>query len=158
MKKLIVLAIAGLFISTSGYCDVFGDRTEKKMSAAYGANASAGYVDPGTILDYIAAISGYLGVREGFFYDIDNEEFVNYLAATLYTIPDTGIAINIGAVDTDGVIASVDYNIGAVIPADDVPLLSLVEYLYVGFGAGYRSHDEDWNLVYGPTVSFKATF
>jgi len=158
MKKVLAFLTLALMLSGTAQADVFGDRTEKKMSAAYGANASAGYVDPGTILDYVAAIGGYLGVKEGFFYDVDNEEFVNYLATTLYTIPDTGIALNIGAVDTNGVIGSIDYNLGALIPADEVPLISLVEYLYVGLGAGMRNTDEDWEFIYGPTVVFKATF
>lgn len=158
MKKLLSLFLFLALSTGVAHADIFGEQPSGKLKAGSNLNASATYVDPGTILDYLAAITGYLGVREGFFYDVDSEEFANYLAATLYTIPDTGLSISVGALDTDGILASLDYNVGMAIPSEDVPLLNLLEYLYVGVGVGAISVDNEWELVYGPTAQLKFTF
>lgn len=167
MKKalsLIVLALA--LFAAPAHADIFGneDRQRMKASSLYeeGATLSAPFVDSGTILDYVTAILGYLSPRAGTFYDVEQEEFTTLLSATIYTLPDTGVAFGVGMTDTDGVVGSVEYNVGTHIPADDVPVLSLFEYLYVGYAAGARSLDEDgsesWEFAHGPTLIFKTTF
>lgn len=177
MKKILYVLLAGMLFCTPAMADLFGDRSrtseQKFMLKADGSEeavsedmVSASFVDPQSIADYIAALAGKLGVKEGTFFDFENEEFRNYLATTVYTMPE-GVAFNVGMVGTDGVLGSVDYNLGAAISPEDVPLLSLFEYLYIGYGIGYLDLDgddtsleetDDWVFVHGPTIVFKATF
>lgn len=167
MRKLISFVAIGfvLFSSVPARADIFGGRSENlKMKASEGDRASASFVDPGTVLDYGAAIIGYLGARAGSFYDIKQDEFTTLLSATIYTIPDSGIAFNVGMTNADGILGSIEYNVGANIPSEDVPLLNMFQYLYIGFAAGERYIDingddsKSWEFAYGPTVSFKTTF
>lgn len=165
MKKFLSLFIIGLFFAGTAHADIFGDdrshNQKLKASGDHVATVSAPFVDPQTILDYVAAIAGYLGTREGFYYDVDHEDFGNYLASTIYTVPDTGISFSIGMLDTDGVGLTADYNVGALIPAGDVPLLSFTEYLYAFAGGAYRNIDQgdgtkEWEL--SPIVGAQLKF
>lgn len=121
-------------------------------------------VDSGTILADVSQIAGYLGTREGYFYDINQHEFVNYAAATIVTYDPYGLSVSFGALNADGVGASIDFNAGKYIPTANVPLLSLTQYFYVGFGIAERYIDtgngagQTWKFAYGPTGEFKFTF
>lgn len=162
-KSLLALMLMVGTMSGVAHADVFGPQPKDKLKAGT-ETLSATYVDPGTILDYVTAIAGYLGTREGVFYDFEEEEFVNYLGATLYTIPDTGLSVSVGILDTDGFAASLDWNLGALVPSQDVPLMNLLKYLYVGAGVGSRnleqedSVEKEWQLAYGLDAQFKFTF
>lgn len=170
MKRILALALLCMTFATPGYCDLFGDRTDQRLKAVSAEESeskiSSSFIDSGSIADYLAALAGKLGVKEGVMFDMENEEIRNYLATTLYTMPE-GVAFNVGMIGTDGVIGSIDYNIGAAISQNDVPLIGLFEYLYIGYGAGWMDPDGedtnieeagDWEFVHGPTVVFKATF
>lgn len=163
MKKLAIVFIALFTIAFTipAYADIFGPRPVKKMSAVQGEQL-AYPVDPGTILDYLTKIEQYLSPREGVFYDFNQSEFVNYAAATIYTYQPAGISLDFGALNTDGVALTIDWNAGAFIPADQVPLLNLVKYLYIGGGVGARDIDTGngnrWHTAYGVDAQFKFTF
>lgn len=162
---LIVLLSIGITCGVAR-ADIFGGRVAEKAKASKTANSeyrvSAAFVDPGTIIDYVSAIMGYLGTREGTFYDLDKKEFGNYIAATIYTISDTGISFNVGMLNTAGIGLTADWNVGSVIPSKEVPLLNLLQYLYIGGGVGYRnlSHgsEKSWETSPIADVQFKFTF
>ncbi len=140
--------------------DIFGPRPEKRLTASQGVS-----IDPGTILADATQIAGYLGTREGVFYDFNAGEVCNYAAATIYTYQPYGIALDAGALNMDGFAVTVDWNAGANVPSDQVPLLNLVKYLYVGGGVGARDLDKSdtdstktWRVAYGVDAQLKFTF
>ena len=161
--KLLLLSLAIMATTQVAHADIFGPRSAPKAKGVEAAEAPT-FVDPVTILDSASQIIGYLGTREGFFYDFEQEEFVNYLAATIYTEPETGIAFSAGMLNIDGFAVTADYNLGAIIPSQDVPLMNLLQYLYVGGGVGARHMDigngngEEWHLAYGLDAQLKFTF
>lgn len=172
MKKIALALLLVILATTPAYADLFGGREkEQNLKAGLKAeapseNLNAPFVDWGSIADILAALSAKMGVKEGTFFDIENEQFRNYLATTIYTMPE-GVAFNVGMVGTDGVLGSVDYNIGSAISQEDVPLLSLFQYLYIGYGLGWKDQDDedanleeasDWQFVHGPTIVFKVAF
>lgn len=163
MKKAILISLLLVYtVCNTAHADIFGPRPERKLSATQNEQL-AFPVDAGTILADLTQITGYLGVREGFFYDFAQSEFVNYAAATIYTDQKTGLALDAGALNTDGFAISLDWNAGAFIPADQVPLLNLVKYLYIGGGVGARDIDNGdgstkWRFAYGLDAQVKFTF
>jgi len=159
MKKVITLALFLMLSCGVARADIFGEQPSSR-EGLYGASI----VDADTILGELTQILGYLSPRVGSFYDVNGEEFTTLLSATLYTIPNTGVALGVGVTNADGVVGSIEYNVGTHIPADDVPLLNLFEYLYVGVAGGMRYLDEEgtgsetWEFAWGPTLIFKTTF
>lgn len=161
MKKFVVL-IALLLVCGFAHADIFDPiGAPENLKASEGVAISG--VDPGTILADAAKITGYLGVREGYFYDWNQKEFANYAAATIVTYVPWGLSVNFGVLNADGIGASVDFNIGSMLPAENVPVLNLFQYFYAGFGIGERYLDQPdgnkgWDFAYGPTGEFKLIF
>ncbi len=165
MKRITILALVALTIlfTIPAHADIFGPR--RNMTELSAVETGAPAVDPGTILAEVGAAANYLGVREGTFYDARAREFTNYAAATLYTEPTTKIALDFGAINTDGVALTLDLNVGQWIPAQGVPIASVLQYLYIGGGIDERSlpkSDTDptstWKTGYGVDIQFKGTF
>lgn len=156
MKKLSFLIVAFLFVGSTAHADVWGHKNTNMKLSASAADAINFPVDPGTILSYLGVISDRLGVREGFAYDFKEKEFVNYAATTLYTIQPYGIALDLGALNADGVAGSVDYNFGALIPPGD-PLTNLLQYAYAGPFLGARDIEGNWQVSYGVGAQVKFT-
>ncbi len=163
MKRMSIALVAlfAVLFTVPAHADVFGGRTDHRLSALQ--NQDLAYpVEAGTILADLTKISSYLGVREGFFYDFNQSDFCNYAASTLYTT-DAGVSVSIGALNTDGFASTVDYNVGAHIPSENVPLMNLLQYLYVGAGIGARDIDNGdgqtkWRAAYGVDTQLKFTF
>lgn len=160
MRKLLVMAVMVVLLSavcSASYADIFGPQPAK-------ARATQGIsIDPTTLLEYLTAAANYLGTREGGFYDFNAGEFCNYAGATLYTYEPWNLALNFGLLNVDGGAATLDWNVGKVIPCEQVPILSMFKYLYVGGGAGARYLEQDggqkkWQPAYGIDAQFKATF
>ena len=160
MRKLLVMAVMVVLLSAAcnaSYADIFGPQPAK-------AQATEGVsVDPATLLEYLTAAANYLGTREGTFYDFNASEFCNYAGATLYTYEPWNLSASFGLLNADGGAATIDWNVGKVIPCDKVPILSMFKYLYVGAGAGARYIEQDngrkkWEPAYGIDAQFKATF
>lgn len=169
MKKYLAIAVL-MLMTIPAHADLIGGR-ERSQNMKLGASQSQQsqpkvsnpFIDPQSILDYVAAFLGNAGTREGVYYDTDENEWGNYVAATVYTIPDTGVAFDIGMLDLDGVAATVDLNIGSIIPADSAPVLNMLNYLYIGGGVGYRDIDQangskQWNFSPILDAQFKVTF
>ena len=159
-KALLVVLVLALALTGAAYADVFGPRPMK-------ADINGVPTDAGSLLNEVTAAANYLGVREGAVYDIGRREFCNYAAATLYTVqnPVVPVAIDFGAVNTDGIALTADANIGAAMPAQGVPIASALQYLYVGCGVLERNlakSDTDpttqWKTSFGVDVAFKGTF
>lgn len=164
MKKLFLsfTVILCLFGSVA-HADLFPPIGAPVQKAKLSEGVAIPGVDPGTILADVTRISGALGVREGYFYDVQAHQVTNYAAATIVTYAPWGMAVDFGALNADGVGASIDFNIGAAIPQQDVPLLQFFQYFYAGVGIGTRYVDQPdgskgWDFSWGPTGSFKFTF
>ncbi len=165
MKRftLALVAVFALALTIPAYADIFPPIGETPKAKLMEPMAIPG-VDPGTIIADGAQIAAALGTKEGGFYDIGRREYVNYAAATIITYAPYGLSLDFGALNTDGLAVSVDWNIGGAIPKQDAPLLNLFQYVYVGFGVGERYTDlndgagSKWRSAYGPVAQFKLTF
>lgn len=162
MKKMLAILLVLCFVMsliTPAYADIFGQR-DKKLKATEGA------IGPQTILDNMSKVVDYLGAREGTFYDFNTNEFCNYGGATLYTYEPYKLSLNVGALNLDGAAATVDWNAGAFIPSENVPVMSLFKYLYIGGGLGARFldktdnliDDKEWQAAYGADAQVKMTW
>ena len=138
--------------------DVFGPQRTASYKVSNTTTGDQVTIDPATIFTDITQVVNYLGVREGSVYDFNKKEFVTYTAATLYTW--NNIAIDIGMLNIDGVGASIDYNIGNLLPVQNVPILKYTQYLYVGGGVGgrYDSVTNTWKVSPFIGGQFKLTF
>jgi len=155
-KALFVLAIM-LCLSIPAQADIFENSKTKALKASNTTATAISPDDLNTILDVVKTVGDRLGVRDGYFYDIETNSHYNYAAVTVYTEPNTNIAADIGILNLNGIAASADYNLGSLIPAGD-PVGNLLQYAYVGFGVGYTHTDEFGDkIAYGPTAQFKFT-
>jgi len=158
---LLVLCFVASFV-VPAQADIFGKR-EKKLEAKAGAGIS---IEPNTILSGLTQIVDYLGTREGMFYDFNEEEVCNYAGATLYTYDPWSLALDIGMLNFDGGAATLDFNIGELMPSEGVPIMNLLKYLYVGGGIGARyidtkndnTDEKKWCAAYGVDAQCKFTF
>lgn len=157
MKRVMVLlmVIAVMFLGGPQvvFADIFGSQISAKVMATTPPNQTATAIGPGQIIDELTKIVNYLGVREGtaYFWAKNGSGMCNYAAATLYTYKPWGLAADIGLLNIDGGALTIDWNIGAVIPSDQVPILNLFKYSYIGGGIGARYIDVNdqgtkWNV------------
>lgn len=161
MKKFIMaLCLALVIISTASfpvYADIFGNNQKLK-----GTQSES--IDPETILSNLASIISYLGAREGFVYDFHQREICNAVGATLYTYQPYNLALDINLLNTDGLALTIDWNLGKIIPCEEVPIMKIFKYLYVGGGIGTRYTDSDkedakrWRASPVLGAQFKVTF
>lgn len=171
MKKLFLnlslcLSLVVIGSQNIAHADIFnpiGVHQDDVFSDTVSARSATVGVDSGTILAEVTQIASYLGTREGYFYDINQHEFVNYAAATIITYDPYGLSASFGALNADGIGASIDWNAGKYIPTANVPLLNFTQYFYIGFGIGERYISDNngvdkWRFAYGPTGEFKFTF
>jgi hypothetical protein len=149
-KQLTALAIFGLLAATAT-ADIFGPSRNPEYNRSSDAVST-------TVVEYSALIAEYLGPRVGIFYDLNRDECLTYVAGTVYTSGYLPLSVSIGALNDDGGAVTLDYNLGSIIPCEEVPLLSVFEYLYVGAGIGIRALDGDNNGVYGLDAQFKLTW
>lgn len=171
MKRTLITILITMCFASSSYADVFGPKRYNGSIQKVGtlkANESTEIapeisMEPETIVDHLDQIIEYLGPREGGFFDFSEGEYCNYIAATIYTYDPIALSFNIGMLNTDGVAGTIDYNVGRHIPCEDVPILNIFEYLYVGGGVGSRylddgSDKEKWKIAYGIDAQFKITW
>jgi len=163
---LLVLFVAVLFV-TPVFADIFGPRStdifdigsQNKVSSdkVGAAEAKAKLsIDADTLIGTIGNIITYLGSREGFGYDFKQKEIVNQLGATLYT--KWNASLDLILVNVDGVALGLDYNVGAVLPVENTPILKYLKYLYVGGSYGTRYIDDEWKQSPMADVQIKFTF
>ena len=135
-RRILALFIVCMMFSCVASADVFGPRKADKLK---GIDLP---VEPETVLDGTTDILEYLGSRAGGFYDIEQEEWGSFAGATLYTYEPWKTSLDIGMTNADGVAICAEVNVGAFIPADDVPLLEVVKHAYVGVGYSLRFLDD----------------
>lgn len=159
MKKLyLFLAISMYFLIAVpvAHADIFGPKHEN-VNYKINAKASDSLSLPLDPITVVGEISDKLGTKEGV--GLDKWGVVNYAATTLYTyntfVP---IGFNIGAINTDGVGETVDFNLGSVLPADNDPLTSILKYAWVGGGVDERYIDNNWKASWLVDVQIKFAF
>jgi hypothetical protein len=162
MKKVILVLVMAFGISSVAHADIFAPRQGRQViPQEQNRNLQASYQPtPDDVLQVVTNFLGYASPKEGVFYDINRERFENYLAATLYTEPNTNLSLNLGIIDTHSVGMDVSWNFGACLPVEDVPIAKYLQYGYVGFGTSWRvaDRDEEDDFGYGPTAAIKFTF
>ena len=156
IRKLLILVLVVLFVGVNlASADIFGPRKADKLGAG-----DKSILEPTTVLDTATEIINYLGVRGGYMYDFSAKEWVLYSGATLYTYEPWKLALDIGMLNTDGVGLTLDFNIGDLVPAENVPIMEYFKYLYVGGGLGarYDSNTEKWDIAPIVGAQVKVTF
>lgn len=158
-----MVVIAMLALSICAFGDMFGPKRDS-TSIRGAARSERAIVDSDTIIDTTSQILDYLGPKEGVFIDFgEGGECCNFIAGTVYTYDPWALSLAVGMINDDGAAVTVDYNVGKHIPCEDVPILSVFEYLYVGAGGGARSlenssGDDEWQAAYGLDAQFKLTW
>ena len=114
----------------------------------------------GTILTDAATIINYLGVTEGEVYSFENHSWVTTTGTTIVTYAPWNLSLGIAMLNTDGVVADIAYNLGAVLPSANVPLLKYTQYLYVIGGIGGEENTEGTAFKLAPVIGaeFKFSF
>jgi hypothetical protein len=107
-------------------------------------------------MGYLVAIITQLGMRQGVAYDFRNKELVSQTGATIATM--YNMALDLSMINTDGVSLTLDYNIGAVLPVINAPILNFTQYLYIGGGYAERYHDDEWQGTPIVDAQFKFKF
>lgn len=173
MKNKIIALFLFCFLlqPIAAHADIWGERHGQpapfevgglKQSSTY----KAAPIPSDDILSNLASIIGALGVKEGAYYDIEHNEFVNYAAATLVTFDPVPVSIDLGMLNTDGAALTANYNVGDAIPVENVPVMKFLKYLYLGGGIGARylepeddpSAEKAWEFSYGLSAMFKFVY
>jgi len=103
-------------------------------------------------------------VKEGFFYDIENNRGLNVLGVEVFKYK--GFSANLAYIGVDGAGMTADYSL-AELPIENVPILKYLEYLNIGYGAGVRTitlNEIDGNpasdnrFIHGPVLYCKIKF
>lgn len=158
MKKFVSILLAFALIVGFGsiaFADIFGSKDTDLIVIGQKTKGVEDIPTYDTALDVFTAFLTTLGTREGILYDGMNQEFTNYLGATVYT--KYNFALDVGLVGTNGIGATLDYNVGSFLNVDNMPILQYLKYLYVGGGGAYRpnmDHEGTWVA----DAQFKLTF
>ena len=157
MKKLLLslMLLVCMFVVTAK-ADIFNPiGTNKKYSTFL---SSVNSVAPGNILADATAIISYLGVREGEAYQFSQHKWVTTSGATIVSLP-WNFAIGATMLNTDGVTGDLDWNVGAYLPVQNVPLMTYTQYLYIIAGSGWETTaDGSFKPAYIVGPEFKLTF
>lgn len=103
-------------------------------------------------------------VKEGFMYDFKHNRGLNVLGLEIVTYK--GFSLDAAWMGIDGLGAVANYNLG-VLPVQNVPIISYVKYLNIGYGLGWRKITSDVDggnprsdnqLIQGPVVFVKLKF
>lgn len=163
MRKLILAAVLVFGFTAFAQADVFGPTNGKwdNQAQTYQVpeKASAGFaIEPATVFQVVTNVVDYLGSREGTVYNFKAKEWETFTGATLYTWKN--ISLDIGMLNLDGVGASIDYNLGALLPTKGIPILQYTQYLYVGGGCGGKLNEttNKWEVAPYVGAEFKLTF
>jgi hypothetical protein len=119
--------------------------------------ATTPVIDSGSILQDASTIINYLGLQEGYAYNFELKQWDVVSGTTIVTYAPWNIDLGVAMLDTDGVEATLDWNIGAYLPVANVPIMQYCSYLYLsgGFGAEENSSGA-WKIA--PTAGIKAKF
>ena len=164
MKRLFLVLIAVMLFVTPAFADWFGQGCKDvvNLGPKECATQKVGLPipPPDDFMASLANVLNNLGSRAGFAYDFKRGEKVTYIGSTIVT--KYNVALDLGMLNADGVALTVDYNIGAILPAQigNEPILKYVTYLYVGGGYGmrYNSNDKAWGGGLIADAQFKFNF
>jgi len=148
MKRVMWAFVVGLMFSSVAHADLLDifKKAEVKMNADIQAKAEAPAsleINGTTVATSAATLINFLGAREGFGYDWKAKEIVNVLGATIATAWNT--SLNLDAYNTDGIGVGLTYNLGSILPVENVPVVKYLKYLYVGASIGARDKDK-WEV------------
>lgn len=116
--------------------------------------------DTVTVIDNLKS----LPLKEGFFYNIGQNRGENVLALQVLSYKSVGIDLT--WIGIDGLGATLDYNLSG-LPIQNVPVLSYLQYLNIGYTAGFRTitlptdstdPKADNRFIHGPSIFLKFKF
>lgn len=105
-----------------------------------------------------------LPLKEGFMWNIPQNRGANTLS--LGVLGYNGISLDLTWIGIDGLGTTLDYNLSN-LPIKNVPVLSYLQYLNIGYTVGYRTlalnpttgnPKDDNKFIHGPTVFLKFKF
>lgn len=137
MKKLLlVLAILMFGYVGVSYADIFKPFGEEEQPVKMTLTpVTLTPAQEATLLTDASNVIDYLGVREGEAYNISQHKFVTTTGATVITYAPWNLGLGISMLNDDGVVADLDWNIGAYVPTSS-PINTVSKYLYVMAGIG----------------------
>jgi hypothetical protein len=141
MKKLVLILVGLFLLSSCAYADILnpigGQKYSTFLASVNGVSSNAS-----TLLTEAAAIINYLGVREGEAYNFNAHKFVTTTGATIITYAPLNLSLGVTMLNADGVTGDLDWNVGAYLPVQNIPIMNLTQYLYVIAGAGAEEKTE----------------
>jgi hypothetical protein len=146
-KTAAIIIVGGLLmpwvIAPSAHADIFQPIPHRAETKQFLADVNGLSTNADTLLTDAAAIINYLGVREGYAYQFNQHKWVTTTGATIVSYTPWNVALGVTMLNTDGVVADIDWNIGNYLPVQDVPIMNLTQYLYIFGGAGAQLKTED---------------
>ncbi len=115
-------------------------------------------------LNVLGSLQNLPAVKEGFLWDYAHHRGLNTLG--LEVVSWKSLGLDLTWIGTDGVGATLDYSLSA-LPVQNVPILSYVQYLNLGYAVGYRTlalgdvtdnPKSDNQFIHGPVIFVKLKF
>lgn len=114
--------------------------------------------DAGTLLTDAAKVIDYLGVREGEAYEYNQHRWVTTTGATIITYAPLNLGLGITMLNADGVTLDLNWNVGQYLPVQNVPVMNLLDYLYVFAGVGGEENVAGTKFTFASTTGLEFKF
>lgn len=166
MAFVVVIAVVFGWMGISR-ADVFGSRQTDifkvqgpvKLGETVNAAtepATASFIDQETVIGVVGKVITSLGARGGYGYDFIRHEGVTTTGATLYTVDNFCLDLNL--INADGAGIGAAYNVGAALPVQNTPILKYLSYLYSDVTGGARYCDGSWKVAVVADLQIKFSF
>lgn len=142
MKKLFLSLILVLGLCGIARADIFNSIPEKPNQSYLASVNAPTSINEATLLTDATAIINYLGVKEGEAYQFNQHKWVTTTGATIISYTPWNLALDVDMLNADGVVGSISWNIGNYLPVQNVPIMSMTQYLYLFGGAGAEQRTE----------------
>jgi hypothetical protein len=157
LRKVVLFTAFLLLLGQGAFADVFG--TDKSNIIQVGEPKLSYAVSSETVINAGAALIEKLGIKEGVACEIKSREVVNLVGGTFFTYSVDGkeyinFATDLVLLGSSSLGVALDYNIGAALPVDNVPVLAYVKYLHFNVGTAYDLNGYSWKPFLGLQYKF----
>lgn len=137
------------------------------------AIADEANLTPETSLSVTDTLKNLPSVKEGFMYDFKHNRGLNVLGLEVANASFIGssdkwraLALDVAWIGSDGLGAVINYSLSS-FPVQSLPVLNYLQYLNIGYGAGYRTLTSDTDggnpksdnqFISGPVAFIKLKF
>lgn len=153
---IIPLVLVMLFLfGSNAKADIFNPISPSNPKAT----VTTPLIDTGNILADATSVINYLGVQEGYAYNFELHQWDVVSGATIITYAPWNLDLGIAMLDTDGVAATIDWNVGSFLPVTNVPVMQYFSYLYLTGGVGAEENSSsNWKIAPIVGAKFKFSF